>query len=224
MTFEINKLEVNRNPFIGLYFTASEDTLLCAPSIPQKDLEIAVNTLKPKKICLTFLASSTLVGLFSVANSNGVILPTFIEPSESSKIKKELAINVALIDDKYSAIRNNIVANDKGCLASDIISSQEVKKIRDCLDVEVVKSPVGGIKTVGSVNVATNEGVYGYNGMDEEYSKLLRDVLKVKVGRGTINLGTVANSLGIAANSKGAVVGSLSSGFEISSVYEALSQ
>ena len=221
--FEITKLEVNRNPFIGLYFTASDNALLYAPSIPEKTMRLAEQILKPKKISRSNIAHFHLVGLFSVMNSNGILLPDFCEEAERKKIETDLELRSTLIDDRFSALRNNIIANDNGALVNGDMTHEEIRKIQDCLDVEVVKMHMGPVKTIGAMSVSTNNGALLFNGVAGSEAELVEKVLKVKVTRGTTNLGAIANSYGVVANRHGALVGSLSSGFEVAGVYEALS-
>lgn len=171
---------------------------------------------------MTNLGNSTLTGLFSAMNSNAVLVPSFAEPEEVKKIEKDLGVNVCKIDDRFSAVKNNVILTDKACILNENMSRGEQKKIGDAVGVEVFASKISGLSVVGSVNVATNKGLLAYNHASEQELLWLSKVLKVKVRRGTCNFGTVANSLGIVANSNGAVVGSISSGYELGNILSAL--
>ncbi len=221
--FSIAKLEINRNPFIGLYLSASDDFLLHSTYVPEKVATSAASILKPKKTCITNLGNSTLTGLFSVMNSNAILVPTFSERDEVKQIESELGIAVCKIDDKFSAVKNNVILTDKACILNPNMSKTQQEKIRDVVGVEVFASKISGISTVGSVNVATNKGLVAYNHAAELELNWLSKALKVKYKRGTCNFGTVANSLGIVANSTGALTGSFSTGHETGTIFEALS-
>ncbi|MFQ5910594.1 MAG: translation initiation factor eIF-6, partial [Thermoplasmata archaeon] len=79
-----------------------------------------------------------------------------------------------------------------------------------------------GLKTVGSVAVATNKGVVCHPKIRNEERKLLEDVLKVPVTIATANYGTTYVGACVVANSKGAVVGSTTTPIEIGRIEEGL--
>ncbi len=220
--FKVAKLDINRNPFIGLYLAASENAVIYSNFLQERTISTIVDTLKPKITCVTSIGSSYLTGLFSVLNSNGIVVPKFTEDQEISRIKKELGINVYKLDDRFSAVRNNLLANDNACIVNKKISKTDQMRIRDCLGVEVFPTKTK-LPTVGSINVVTNKGLLGYNDATDEELNWLSSTLKVNAVRGTCNFGTTATSLGIAANSNGAIVGAMSTGFELGTVHQALS-
>ncbi|MFH1247040.1 MAG: translation initiation factor IF-6 [Candidatus Micrarchaeota archaeon] len=221
--FEISKVEINRNPFIGLYLSACDNFLIHSPYVPEKIAETAVSILKPKKTCVTNIGNSNLSGLFSVLNSNACLVPQFADDIEVKKIESELGVNVCKVLDSFSAIKNNVVLTDKACILNPSMPASQQEKIRDAVGVEVFSVGVGEVSTVGSLNVATNKGLLCYNRATEKEFTWLSKVLKVKAVRGTCNFGTVAISLGMVANSKGVLIGGLSTGFEVSNIFEALS-
>ncbi len=220
--FSISKLDINRNPFIGLYLSACDDFIIYSSYFPEKEISAVIAALKPKKTCVTNLGNSTLTGLFSAMNSNAVLVPSFSEKEEVKLIEKELGVNVCKIDDRFSAVKNNVILTDKACILNENMPRSEQAKIGDAVGVEVFASKISGLSVVGSVNVATNKGLLAYNHATEQELLWLSKALKVKFRRGTCNFGTVANSLGIVANSKGAVVGSISTGYELGNILSAL--
>ncbi|MFH0713348.1 MAG: translation initiation factor IF-6 [Candidatus Micrarchaeota archaeon] len=221
--YHVKKLDINRNPFIGLYLSASDKALLSSPFIPESALQLAKETLFPAKICAVTIGSSHLTGLFTVMNSNGCIVPKFAEDKEVQKITKELELNVCKVPDEFSAIRNNFLVNDRACVVNESLPKIEQKKVSDCLDVEVFPMRTGGLPTVGSLNVVTNKGLIGFNDLEEDEFNSMLKIFHVKGTTGTCNFGTVSISLGIVANSTGALAGSFSTGFELGTTYQALS-
>lgn len=180
-------------------------------------------TLKPKKTCTVNIGNSHLTGLFSVANSNCAVVPQFVEDGEVNKIKRELGINVCRLDDRFSAVKNNVILTNAICIVNPQLPKAEQKKLADCAGVEVVASIVKTCQTIGAVNVATSNGLLAFNNASTKDLEWLCKVLKVPGVRGTCNFGTNALSLGIVANSRGALIGALTTGFESSIIYQALS-
>ncbi|MEW5955684.1 MAG: translation initiation factor 6, partial [Candidatus Micrarchaeota archaeon] len=82
---------------------------------------------------------------------------------------------------------------------------------------------IAGFGMVGSLNVVTNKGLFACNEASDEELKELEKIFGVPAGKGTANLGSPCNGLCMAANSHGAAVGELTTGFEVQRIYEALS-
>ncbi len=221
--YEVSKLEINRNPYIGLYLTASDDALLCSKYVPEKVVQKAASVLKVKKICITSIGDSYLTGLFTVINSHCVLVPEFTEDAEIETIETKLGLKVCKIDNRFSAIRNNFLINDKNCILNENMPKSEWKKIEKYTGVEVNAARIGTIPTIGSINVLTNKGLLCYNNASEKDSAWLSRVLKVNIVKGTCNFGTISTGLGIVANLHGALAGSHSTGFELGNIFEALS-
>ncbi|MEM5832443.1 MAG: translation initiation factor IF-6 [Candidatus Aenigmatarchaeota archaeon] len=168
-----------------------------------------------------FIGDSELVGLFNAANSNGIVLPKIVKEEEIKKIKK-IGIEVIIIKEKYTALGNLIVANDKGAIVSELISKKSLKKIEECLGVEVYQTKIANIKLVGSVCFATNKGAIIHRDASEEDLKIVKEILKVDVEKASVNLGSPFVKSGIIANSYGALVGSKTSGYELDIIARSL--
>jgi len=215
----IARLSLHKNPFLGLFFKANEEFLLCPKNAPAKTIDAACEALEVEPVKL-FVSQSPLVGVLSAINSFGVVLPDFAEKPERELLKKK-GLNVFCL--QSFAPGNNVLANDKAALVSPRVPPSDAKKISDCLGVEVFQYCVAGFATVGSLNVVTNKGVFACNEASDAELKELEKTFGAAAGKGTANLGSPCNGLCMAANSKGAVVGELTTGFEIQRIYEALS-
>jgi translation initiation factor 6 len=103
------------------------------------------------------------------------------------------------------------------------ISKAQERKISDALGVEAMAhDTLSKISTVGAINVVTNRGLLAFNEMPQVELKKLERIFKVRGNVGTCNMGVPFVGMGVVANSKGALVGDASSGFEVSRIYEAL--
>ncbi len=221
MTYRIAKAGYYKNPFIGLYIRTNDRHTLMAKNAPEKIHSAVKNALGTETVEL-FINQSPLVGLFCVLNSNGCILAADAEKAEKSAIKK-LGYNVHALKSSLTP-GNSILVNDKSCLASPQLPRLEAKEVADCLGVEVFQHKLSGISTIGATNVATNNGLLAYNDVTDVEFKHMLKIMQVPGGsNGTTNNGVVYNSFGLVANSRGALVGELTTGFETQRVYEALS-
>jgi translation initiation factor 6 len=167
------------------------------------------------------IGGTKFIGLFSAMNSNGIVLPYIIKDYELKEIKK-IGLDVCVLKEKFTAIGNLIVANDKGAIVSVLLSKNSIKKIEDTLKVEVVKTKLANSNVVGSVCFATNKGAIIHREATDEDLRLVRDVLKVDVERGSVNFGSPFVSSGIIANSYGAIIGSKTSGYELDVIFRVL--
>lgn len=211
------KTSFYNNPFIGLYLRASDKLVLCPPTASEKLVLQARESLAVEPIEL-FVNNSPLLGVFTAVNSNGVVLPSFAENNEAKKLKR-LGLNVCFLE--KLAPGNNILVNDHAALASEKVSKQELRMLRDCFGVEVLQQRFAGFP-LASTTVVTNKGLLAYNEITALELKKLEKTFSVRGASGTSNMGVVFNSLGVIANSKGALVGMRTSGFEAQRIFEAL--
>jgi len=207
------------NPNIGLFAKASEKFAAVDVSASPK-LLLALGSLGVP-VLKTTLGNSGLVGIFLAMNSNGAVVPRGCSGLEIAVLKEE-GLNVAVASSHFSAAGNNIAANDFGAVANPELSNPEVKRIADCLGVEVARMKVAGYLTAGSAVLATNKGFAAHNRASEAELKELQSILKVRGTNCTVNTGTPFVPLGAVANSKASVFGEATTGFEAGRIFEAL--
>lgn len=218
--FLIEKTSIYKNPFIGLFLKASEHFVLVPKNCPDKIISLAEKVLGVEAIRI-LINQSDLLGIYTAMNSNGVVLPEFAEEEEIHLLKRA-GFNICLVKGNYSAAGNNILTNDYACLVNPRISKDVLKEISDCLDCEVFQQGISNISTVGATSVVTNKGLLAYNEISEVELKKLEKIFRVKGINGSVNMGMAFNLFGISANSKGALVGETTSGFEMQRIYEGL--
>lgn len=210
-------------PFVGLYLVATEKYCLIPLSCYTKNIDERIGSVLGVATARAKVCDSPFLGLFMRANSNGMVLPNLAGETVEDWLKTGVTdFHVESVEDKYTALGNLILANDKGAVISGGFSGESEKKIRDALGVEVARGTVAGLNTVGSCAVATNNGVLAHPEITEDEIKLIEGVLKVKVGIGTLNRGSPFVGACVAANSSGAVVGSLSTPVEVTNLEDTL--
>ncbi len=207
------------NPNIGVFAVSNESvSLIAADADPLfvKDVEEALEV----ETHLTTVAGSFVVGSLVVMNSNGAVVSGLSEEREISDIEKLLP--VFALDDALNAAGNNILANDNGALVNPDYSKKVIKAISEALGVECVPATVAGIKTVGSVCRATNKGCICHADASEDDLALIKDILKVEAQRTSVNHGSRMVGAGVLANSKGALVGDITTPIEMGKIEDGL--
>lgn len=207
------------NPHIGLFARAS-DKLVAADRSASPKFLTALEQLGVPVLQAAFTGSG-LMGIFLAMNSNGAIVPPTCTKEEMGLFKSQ-GLNVVSISAQFSAAGNNISANDRAAIANPEIPKSTIKRISDCLGVEVVQRSVAGYATVGSCLIATNKGFAAHNRATEQELKELESIFGVPGANCTLNTGVAFVSLGAVANSKTAIFGESSTGFEMGRVEGAL--
>jgi len=208
---------------LGLYGKAC-DKFCITGNIEEKNINQIRKTLSVK--CTTITISDTdFVGFLSAFNKNGILLPRIVNSNELKKfsiLEKEFGLNIGIIESKFTAIGNLILCNSKGAVISSLFTNQDKKAIEECLGVESCSVDIAGMKTVGSIGIATSKGCLLHRDAGEKEIEQIKDILKVEIGVGTVNFGSPFIGSALIANSNGAVIGESSSGPEIVRIQEAL--
>jgi len=217
----LSRINFNSNPHIGVYCRANNKIAFVPPFLNEKEKKEIKRVLKVDVIEVT-VGGSTIVGSLIAMNSNGAILADFIEKEELEKIKENFEGEIMIIDDRFNAAGNNILANDYGAILHPMMKDETLKKIEKILDVKAKKATIAGLNTVGMAAVATNKGALCHPKMDEEEKKLIKEVLDVDVDIGTVNHGMPYVGAGIVANEHGAIASRNTTGIELGRIEEAL--
>lgn len=207
------------NPNLGVYSCVSESFAFIASDLGDEYVAEIEEVLGVKGF-RTSVAGSFVVGSLMAMNSNGAIVSGLAEDRELAVISKVLP--VALLNDALNAAGNNVLVNDFGAIVNPEIDTASLKSIEDALGVECVRGTIAGVGTVGSVCRVTNKGAAVHPGATEEDMKLIKDVLKVEAVRTTLNHGCRTLASCVLANSKGAVIGDLSTPIEVGKLEDAL--
>jgi translation initiation factor 6 len=206
---------------IGVYSFVTEKIVVIPKIVPLKKAERTAEWLKVKLVH-TSIGGSVLAGALACANSNGMLLPSFIREEELAAIKSAFEGNVTVMETKKTAYGNLVLVNDRGAVVDPRFHEPQLKQIADTLGVEVVPGEIAGLPYVGSLAVATNKGVLAHPLLKDEERKILESVFKVPVDVGTVNCGIPYVGTGLISNSHAAVAGSLTTGPEMFIIGNAL--
>jgi len=174
------------------------------------------------RIAKTNVGGSVLLGPLICANSNGLILPKYVWSEEVESLKSLEDINITIAQSKITAYGNLVLTNDYGAVADPRLKKEDLNMVSDTLGVEVVQGEVAGLPYVGSLTTVTNRGIMAHPLIKPEEEALLKEVLKVPVGVGTVNCGIPYISTGLIGNSKVAVAGFDTTGPELFMIGQAL--
>jgi len=206
---------------IGVYSLATEKIVIIPVMIPQEKAEKTAAWLKVKLVH-TSIGGSVLAGALACANSNGILLSSFVREEEIAAIKSCFTGNITIMETKKTAYGNLVLANDNGALVDPRFKENEISQIAETLGVPVAAGEIAGLPYVGSLAVATNKGVLAHPLLTDEERKVLEDVFRVPVDVGTVNCGIPYVGTGLVGNSHAAVAGSMTTGPEMFIIGNAL--
>ncbi|KFM18731.1 Translation initiation factor 6 protein [Marine Group I thaumarchaeote SCGC AAA799-P11] len=211
---DIIKFDVYRGPNIGVYISVNDKTILLPMGFAKTKAEKLAKYLGADYL-FTSIANTRLIGALCIMNNKGILLPKTAYQNEYDFIKKELDLEVGVLDSKFTALGNVICANDKGAVVSPWLSKEDCQTISDVLGVETIQKKIAGFNQTGVVMVANNSGAAIHPEADEEDMKTFSNLLGVKIEQSSINNGIPYVSSGILANNNCIIVGSLTTGPEI---------
>jgi translation initiation factor 6 len=209
------------DPNVGAFAVITDRVIFTSPHMSEKSLDILERVFNLPMLQST-VAKTDAVGLFTVANSKGILLPYTTTDEELAYIKENSDLKVEWIDNKMTALGNVILANDNGAVCHPDFDAVARDKIADVLDVEVVSGTVARLPIVGSNIVATNNGAVVHPMASGEEIESMTEVLRVHVEVGTVNRGSPYTSLGVLANTDGMVAGSETTGVELAHISQVL--
>jgi translation initiation factor 6 len=216
----ILRADVYGSPNIGVYCHSNETTAILPPGMTKRKVENFRQCLGVQS-CVTNIAGCALLGVLVTSNSNGIVLPHTIQDHELNAVRG-LEVKVTVAQERWTALGNLVLANDNGAVIHPGASESLAKAVAETLNVDIVTATIGGLPYVGSLAVATNKGVLAYHAMTDRERAIIEKALKVPVETGTINGGVSYIRAGLLANTKGAVVGPLTSGPELMAITRTL--
>jgi len=223
MIMDIAKTTILGNSGLGVFALSTEKFSIVPFSVKETSLKVISDTLNVN-VVQTTIANSVLVGTMIVGNSNVLFVPGTIKEKEYNVLEERLSNQVKIVElnTKYTALGNLIVLNDKGAIVSEMLEKHAQKQIQDELNLEITSGNLLGSPLVGSLAMCTNRGALVHPLLSEEEIKEIASILRVKADVCTINRGIPYPRVGILANTKGAVIGTDSTGPESMRVFEIL--
>jgi len=213
-------LDFNENPNVGVYCRANDSVVFLQKSL-QKKIKKKISSALDANVVELVIADSTIIGSFLALNSKGAVVTNIADNVTLDVIRKQ-DLNLLVVEDVINAAGNDILVNDYGALVHPDIKDSSLKNISETLDVPVKRGEIASLKTVGMAAVVTNKGCLCHPKVTIDERKIMEDLFDVEVMIGTVNHGHPMIGSGLVANSKGAIIGNLTTGIEMGRIEEAL--
>lgn len=208
------RVDYNSNPNIGILAVANDSVAIVPRDAPESFVEAARKALEVEVI-RTNLCRTSLIGAMLAINNNGAVVSDHAERSEVEALEGA-GLNVAVVKEKHNALGNLILASDEGAVVFKGLRKSTKRAVEETLDCDVTETTsLGRFRTVGSVGVATRRGVLLHPSLGEAELELVEEALGVKADIGTVNMGVGFVKTGLVVNSRGALLGSETTGPEI---------
>ncbi|MBU0461418.1 MAG: translation initiation factor IF-6 [Nanoarchaeota archaeon] len=216
----IFRTNVHGNPNVGLCGFATDEYCLIGAEFTKEQADEMEKVLKVPVHRISMCGTS-LIGVFVAGNSKCLIVPSIAFDYEL-RVLEELKIKYEVLDTKLTALGNNILCNDAGCLVSPEFPDDEVKKIKKYLGVPVQKGTVAELDIVGVMAAFNTKGGVINRDIKKKELQTVEKLLGIKFAGGTVNIGTPQVRAAIICNSNGFVVGTATSGPEMTNIDETL--
>jgi len=213
-------LDFHENPNIGVYCRANDSIVFLQKNL-LKRVKNKISSALDTSIVELSIVDSTIIGSLLALNSQGAVVTDFADKETVDKIKEQ-GLDVFVVKDVINAAGNDILVNDNGALIHPDIKDYSMKKIGETLGVPVKKGTIASIKTIGMAAVVTNKGCLCHPKVTDEEKKQLEKLFDVNVMIGTVNHGVPMIGSGLIVNTKGAIIGNLTTGIEMGRIEEAL--
>ena len=123
----LKRIDLTGNPNLGVYISVNEDFAIVPLNLPDDMVNILKEALEVEVI-KTSIAGSNLAGALTAGNSNGFLVSPYTDDREINNLKS-VGLNVAKLEDKYTAVGNIVAVNDTAAIVSPFISENSVKII-----------------------------------------------------------------------------------------------
>ncbi len=223
MLLKIEKYQHEKSADIGLYYLATEDYCIAPNNISADSANLISNILEVNVI-KTQVGGTYLHGILVRGNSNGLVVPYYMTNEEIKTIKEsQKDLNILRLSSKYTAMGNLLVVNDKKGVASPLFDKSDVKNIEDVLGIELIQKKIMGQNLVGSFTYVNNLGGLAHPLIPQSELQELSNYFNLPFNITTVNQGIPYPKIGIISNSKGILVGVLTTGPELMRIYETFS-
>ena len=216
----LRRINLTGNPNLGVYISVTDEIAIAPYNLPE-EMEYSINEALDIDVIRTTISGSNLCGALACGNSKGIIVSPYTYDKEIDFLEDN-GLNVAKLEDKYTAVGNIIATNDNGAIVSPFISKNSIKTIEDVLDVRVERLEIAGFNIIGSLATVTNKGALVHREASKSELNFIEKVFKVDADIGTVGQGIALVGACSIANSYGAIVPENSTGSEMARIEEAL--
>ncbi|MCL2687724.1 MAG: translation initiation factor IF-6 [Methanobrevibacter sp.] len=216
----LRRINLTGNPNLGVYISVTDEVAIVPFNFPE-EMEYSIKEALDVDVIRTTISGSNLCGALTCGNSKGIIVSPYTYDKEIDLLEDN-GLNVAKLEDKYTAVGNIIATNDNGAIVSPLLSKDSISTIEEVLDLRVERLEIAGFNIIGSLATVTNKGALIHREASESELKFTEKVFKVEADIGTVGEGIALVGACSIANSYGAIVPENSTGPEMARIEEAL--
>lgn len=196
---------------IGVYLTVNNLFGLYPSTLFDFAVKKIKNTFK-QPFFPSSINNSTLLGVYAISNSHGIVLPHIIRDDELNRLRsysqnfgKDYQIGVIKsIDNAYG---NLILCNDKGAIISSLLKDYK-QEIENILNVNTEIFEFANNYLPGSIGLVNNNGCVVHPLTSDEEVEQISSILKVnEVDVSTVNRGIPYLSSGASVNDYSGIFG-----------------
>ncbi|HUW88893.1 MAG TPA: translation initiation factor IF-6 [Candidatus Nanopelagicaceae bacterium] len=215
----ILKYQIFGGNSVGVYLAVNNSYGLYPSTLIASTIEIIKSVFSEPFFPIS-INNSTLLGVYTASNINGIIVPHIIRDDELQNLKmytKDLSgdYQIGVLKSLDNAFGNLILCNDKGAIISSFLKEYK-NLIEDTLNVETVVYEYVNISLPGSISVANNKGCLVHPLTTDEEIEVISDILKVnETDVSTVNRGIPYLSSGAVVNDRSGFFGNACTGPEM---------
>jgi translation initiation factor 6 len=214
------KTNFNGNPNIGLYGYCNNKYCLLGTEVPEAKAHLVGEVLKVPVHRITICGTS-LLGVFLAGNSNTLLVPEIAFDYELKKLE-HLGIKYSVVKTRQTALGNNMICNDRGCVCSRDFLPETKTEIKEALGVETKQGTIAGFDIVGSLAAFNSTACVVHRDITKQEEKHIKDVMGLNCVPSTVNMGSPYIRSGLLCNDHGFLIGDTSGGPEIVNVEDEL--
>lgn len=200
------------DPNIGVFARALDDIVVVPPEAPA-DFKEAVRSALDAELVETTVQGSAIIGSLLTGNRKGIIVSGLASRDEIATLSADR--EVMLLTGSMNAAGNVILVNDRVALVHPEMEKETAAEIGSFLNVKVMATALGGVKTVGMAGAATEKGIIVHPRTTDAEIERIAEFCGVPVGTGTINMGSGLVGTGLLVGTRGYLAGAQTSGFEL---------
>ncbi len=217
----VARLSLYGNPNIGAFTFSTDSFSLVPPDMPDGTIKAFSEAL-----CVpayrTTVSGSVLLGIFTIGNSRGLILPGTATENEVQQIEEMTSLPVTVYEGKANALGNMVLLGERAALIGQGADKRLIELIQYRLGVEVYEGRIAGINMPGACAVINKKGIVSHPFTSEAEAGKLSKIFNIPVDVSTVNCGSPYLRVGMTANSYGAVVGHETTGPEMARIESSL--
>jgi translation initiation factor 6 len=204
---------------VGVFLTVNNRFGLIPPTLIKAAEEKVKNVFNEPLYPLS-INNSNLLGVYSVSNINGIIIPHIIREDELETLQSYIdrmdgSFEIGILKSLDNAFGNMILCNDKGAIISSFLKDYR-QIIEDILGVETEIFEYADNYLPGSIGVANNKGCLVHPLSSDEEIEQISEILKVEeTDVSTVNRGVPYLSSGAVINDNSGLFGLACTGPEM---------